>query len=196
MPVINKLLGAIAATIAFSAAANATVITFEESNSLTSNGLTMNGFNRLQCSTYFTQDTGYCRGLASGDWLTFSTSGDSITKTGGGTFTFNGANLTAAWNDNMNIDVIGYRNNVAVYTQTKIVSDDVSTYFAFNYLNIDKLVINAYGGTDAGTPGGGAFTAMDNFTFNEAAAVPEPGSIALLGLGLAVFAAARRRKAA
>lgn len=194
MFVINKLLAVLVSTIAFSAAANATVVTFEESNSLTSNGLTMSNFNRLQCSTYFTQDTGYCRGLASGDWLTFAYGSATVTKTAGGTFTFNGANLTAAWNDNMNIDVIGYRNNVAVYTQTKIVSDDFTTYFTFNYLNIDKLVIKPYGGTDAGTPGGGELAAIDNFTFNQA--VPEPGSIALLGLGLAVFAAARRRKAA
>ena len=183
-------------TLALAGSASAGVVTFESANDVSANGLTTD-FGRLQCSTYGISNSGYCRGRASGDWVGYFASTASIAKTGALPFTFNGAYLTAAWNDNMSIQVVGYRNNVVVYTQTKIISDDVATYFAFNYLNVDRVTFRSFGGVDAGTPGAGSWVAMDNVTFNEAiAAVPEPVSLALIGLGLAGLALSRRRTAA
>lgn len=191
---LTKFAAILASAFAFASAANATVITFDTSTSVSSSGLQFSQAYRLQCSNYFTQDTGYCRGLASGDFTAFFYGTTTVTKSGGGLFDFNGSYLTAAWNNNLNLDVKGYKNNVLVYTQSKVISDDFATYFAFNYAGIDRLTMTGYGGVDAGTPGGGEHVAMDNFRFNEAMAVPEPGSLALLGLGIAGLALARRRR--
>lgn len=191
---LKTLLAAVLAFGAVCAPASATVLDFETPGQLTNSGLTYSTMYRLQCSTYGFKDSGFCRGVASGDWIAYFSGTEIISKTGG-RFTFNGAYLTSAWNDNMSVDVVGYRNNVAVFNKTIVISDDVATYFAFNYTNIDRLYLRAFGGTDAGTQGGGTHVAVDDFRFDEVA-LPEPASTALLGLGIAGLALARRRRAA
>ncbi|MET0856540.1 MAG: PEP-CTERM sorting domain-containing protein [Telluria sp.] len=182
------------AMLAITGAATATVVTFETATSMTDAGMTAD-FGRLQCSTYSVQNSGYCRGLASGDWTGYFSSAASVRATDFSRFTFNGSYLTAAWNDNMSIEVLGYRNNAVVYSQTKTISDDAATYFTFDYVNVDRVTFRSFGGVDAGTPGGGTWVAMDNLTLNQAVAgVPEPGSLALLALGLAGFTFARRAR--
>ncbi len=191
----TKFATILASVFGLSNAANATVITFESPTDVANSGLVFSQAYRIQCSTYQIPDSGYCRGRASGDYTAFFFGTNTISKNGGGLFDFNGSFLTAAWNDRQTVEVKGYKNNVLLYSQSHLISDDVATYFAFNYFGIDRLTMNTFGGVDAGTPGAGTFVAMDNFRFNEVA-VSTPGSFALLGLGFAGIALTRRRRKA
>lgn len=146
------------------------------------------------CSSYFTQDTGYCRGRASGDNVMYSYGLNTVTKADSSAFDFNGAYLTAAWNDNLNVELKGYVGNTVAYNFLTTISDHVPTYFNVNFIGIDRLTINSFGGINPGTPGSGTHVAIDNFTYNAPSQVPEPAPIALLGLGFLGFAAIRKRK--
>lgn len=142
------------------------------------------------------EDSGYARGTVSGNYVAFNAfanPGDVLAISSGDTFDFNSTYLTAAWNHDLNINVQGYLNGSLVYNQTVVVSDDAPTLFNFNYLGIDQLKFVSFGGTDAGTPGGGEHFVMDNFTYN-AQAVPEPATIGLMGLGLLGFVLTRRKR--
>jgi hypothetical protein len=89
--------------------------------------------------------------------------------------------------------VIGVKDEIAIYDTTVIVDDDAPTYFNFNYVGIDRLEFNSFGGIDAGTPGTGTQFAMDNFTYS---VVPIPAAVWLFGSGLGLLGWIRRRKTA
>jgi VCBS repeat-containing protein len=127
-------------------------------------GLSWSGAWVLNATTYFTQDSGYFRGTTSGEYVTYNSGMLSVTDPVD-EFDFVGVTLTAAWNDDLNIDVTGYRDGVELYSRTVVVSDDEPTPFTFNWEDVDRVTFQAYGGTDAGTPGGGPYLAMDDFIF-------------------------------
>jgi len=65
------------------------------------------------------------------------------------------------------------------------------TLFTFNYLNINRLYFDSYGGDPAGFPGLGEEFVMDNFTFEF---IPEPSSLLLTALGFATLWGFLRRR--
>jgi hypothetical protein len=178
------------------------VLTFDDISSDSQNpipvgygGFNWSNMNYLNSATYAFQNSGYVRGTVSGNYVAFNVfgnPGEVLTISSGDTFDFNSTYLTAAWNDNLNVNVLGFLNGLNIYNQTVVVSDDAPTLFNFNYLGIDQLRFTSFGGTDAGTPGNGQQFAMDNFTYN-AQTVPEPATIALIGLGFMGFGITRRK---
>ena len=96
----------------------------------------------------------------------------------GTNFDFLSAYLTAAWNSNLNIEVKGFSEGTLLYSTNVVVSWQGPTLIAFDYLNIDRLYFNSFGGQDANLmPNGhGENFAMDNLTFEF---VPEPSSFLL-----------------
>ncbi len=122
--------------------------------------------------------SGFENGVVSGSYVAFNSYGNSSLILRDTAFDFEGAYLTAAWNDGLEITVDGYFNNFLEYTTTVIVDTTEPTWFDFDYMGIDKLEFTAFGGTDAGLGGSGTYFAMDNFSF-----VPEPGTIFLFALG-------------
>jgi hypothetical protein len=136
-------------------------------------------------------DSGYSNGLVSSNHIAYN-SGASSVVVSDGLFDFNGAYLTGAWNDDLNIRVQGYSGGTKIYDTTVVVDSTAHTWFDFNYMDIDYLAFTSFGGTYHGYGFTGQQFVMDNFTFNEVS-VPEPSTLFLLGFGFAGVGLLRRR---
>jgi hypothetical protein len=109
-------------------------------------------------------------------------------------FNFLSAYLTGAWNSNLNIEIQGFRGGALLYDQTALVGATNPMLFTFNYLNIDRLYFNSFGGQNAGFPSGsGTHFVMDDLTFEF---VPEPSSLLLTAGGVLTLWAFLKRKRA
>ncbi len=143
---------------------------------------------------------GYPGGTVSGDYTAFNLFGD-VAAVGPGTFDFNSAYLAAAWRNNLSINVRGLLDGDVIYNETVVAQygtekGSSAVEFVFNFIGIDQLIFDSFGGTDADSNDGGSGThfALDNFTFNNSTAVPEPTSLMLWGSGLGIVCFVRRRK--
>ena len=139
---------------------------------------------------------GYVSGTVSPDYVAFNRSGDpsGVWMHNGDPFDFNGAYLTAAWRNELNIVFDGYFDDDLLYSRTVVVSTYEPTYFAFDFFGVNEVRFASSDGVDAGTVGNGTHFAMDNFTYNEAAAVPEPSTYAMAALGLLGLGFIARRR--
>jgi hypothetical protein len=137
--------------------------------------------------------SGYSNGLVSTNHVASGNSNSGIT---GPTFNFEGAYLTGAWRDGLNINIQGYNGGSLLYDTTVVVDSTSATWFDFNYLSIDTLVFDSYGGTAHGYSASGLILdgdhfVMDNFTYAYFH-VPEPISFSLLCFGLVGLGFRRR----
>lgn len=157
------------------------------------------GSSHMVNVNYFHKDllpnTGFENGVVSGDYAAFNFLATTSTITGN-QFDFNGAYLTAGWNDGLNIEVTGFLNNALLFTQTVVVNTSAAQWFDFNFLGINALSLRAWGGVPIDPMNGGEMFVMDNFTYNEPTAVPESSSLALLLLGVAGILLGRKTKKA
>jgi hypothetical protein len=96
------------------------------------------------------------------------------------------------WRSNLNIEVQGFSGTNLLYDQTVVASATNPTLFTFNYLDIDSLTFNSFGGQNAGFPlGSGGQFAMDNLSFGF---VPEPSTVLLTAVGALTLYAFLKRK--
>lgn len=188
-----KLIVGLFAAVALNA--QATVINFDDLSSMNPiyNGYA--GFNWLTGGSGIWAidkdsyaDTGYFYGTTSGSRAAFNaygTSGNIISLAGPGTFNFNGAYWTSAWQD-QSIWFTGYKSGNQVYSSQQFALDTKNPlWVGLNWNDIDQLhIFNSHD-----------HWAMDDFTFNEVTnAVSAPGALALLGLGFAGLVLRRRQK--
>jgi hypothetical protein len=178
--------------------AGATTITFDDLNQFQGvangyQGLNWNGFTIIDTTQY--ASSGYVNGVVSKNNVAFTYESYGSFSTVG-TFAFNSVYLTSAWNNGANVVVTGSLAGKDLYARTLTLGTAAPTLETFDWTGIDKVRFAVSGGTPAGYNGGGSFLAFDNLTVNEAphGDVPEPGSLALLALGVAGLACMGRRK--
>jgi hypothetical protein len=177
----------------------ATVLTFDDLTPVVQFGTIHDGYGELDWSNMNYRNgnyidapnTGYYTGLVSGDYVAYNSSG-AVASASNGTFDFTGAYLTAAWRDELQINVVGMQGAFVAFDQTVEVNTSGPTWFGFNYEGIDELIFTSYGGAQNPdfTAGSGAHFAMDNFTYN---AVPEPSTLLLFGTGIIGIGVFRRK---
>lgn len=183
-----------------------TLITFDDILVPTNNTLISitNGYQRFDWSNFFALSVsnqtrlygitnGDNYGMVSAPNVAFNGSGNPAEMDSPGTnFDFFSAYLTGAWNSNLNIEAQGFSGTNLLYDETVVASATNPTLFAFNYLNIDRLLFTSSGGEPAGFQGGsGEQFAMDNLSVEF---VPEPSTFLLAALGCASLIAFLRRK--
>lgn len=195
---MKKFLCALALLLAGSA--NATVLTFENIN--LNNIGTYVTIAQAGAVSYggFTFDTDWYVGsnkhsndyknaaYSGRNYLSNGNNATNLTVSSASNFTFNGAWFATPTHSNpaewINITAYGVGNTL-IGSTGNVAINSTEKFVAANFANVRTLNI---------TRGDGWFT-MDDFTFNETAAlVPEPASVALFGLAFLGLAAARRRK--
>lgn len=143
--------------------------------------------------------SGYTNGNVSERYVAFNGTANPVTVFGA-VFDFNGAFLTAAWNNGLSVQLIGSREGSELYNETVVVDTTGPTWFQFDFEGIDSLQVSSFGGINAELGGVGPIFVMDNFTYNEQlgfTAVPEPstyGAFGALALGLLIAARRYRRR--
>jgi len=178
------------------AAANATVLTFDSFTDFI--GVIPGGYGGFDWSNFDYADgadyppAGYHNGVVSPKYVAFNGFGQMASISRSSSFDFDGAYLTGAWNDGLNIDVKGYNGAALLYDATVVVDSLGPTFFNFNYLGVTELDFNSFGGVNHGylPDSGGTNFVLDNFTYT----VPEPSTFLLLGSGLSGLAILRRRR--
>ncbi len=82
--------------------------------------------------------------------VAFNAGGDPAEIDSATNFNFFSAYLTGAWNSNLNIEVEGFNGAKEIYDTIVVASATNPTLFTFNYLDIDRLYFDSYGGQSAG----------------------------------------------
>jgi len=198
------LLALFSSVLPFSARSQ-TVITFDDIPTPNLYASIPNGYQGLDWSTNFsvlnaiqaTDDgqypSGYFYGMVSPSNVAYNGSASPVEVDAPTNFNFLSTYLTDAWNSNLNLEVEGFNGGTLLYSNTVVASATSPTLFTFDYLNIDRLTFNSYGGQSAGFGYSGGNFVMDNMTFDF---IPEPSSLLLTALGTVTLWAFLKRKRA
>ena len=91
--------------------------------------------------------SGYRAGVVSSNNVIFNNSGLIANIMRAQPFNFVSAYLTAAWNDNLQVQVQGYIGSTVIYNNTYTLSATYPTIITFNYVGVNKVTFSSFGGT-------------------------------------------------
>ena len=153
--VVTNSFGAVTSSIAplIVLPTQASLITFDDLAETTGGLPIPDGYHSLTWSNFYELDAvnyplpgGFGAGVVSPDNVAFNGYGGPATLSGG-TFSLLSAWLTAAWNENLEVEAIGFRNGVVVYDNGYVASATAPTLINFNYQDVDKVLFSASGGS-------------------------------------------------
>jgi hypothetical protein len=140
-------------------------------------GFQWNNFNYLNGADFVA--SGYQNGVVYGENVAFNGAGNSALFNNSRVFDLDSGWLTAAWNDDLSVEVQGFAGSTRVYDNTFILNATAPTQIVFNYLQVDSVEFISSGGINHSYDGSGTQFVMDNVTVT----VPEPNSTMLLLFG-------------
>ena len=183
--------------------AGATVITFDDLGSSAGGTPIANGYQGLNWNNFYFLSTalygvqsGYINGTVSGPNVAFNAGGSEAITSSGAAFDLDSAYLTGAWNNGLQVQVIGKSGATVLYNNTYTVNETGPSLINFNYLGVTEVDFISSGGTHVnGLSGNGEHFAMDNLAINEP--VPEPttvivGALLLLPFGVGMIRSLRK----
>lgn len=209
MKLVTKLLATLALMVAASSV-QAQVITFDDIGinssyvgfgNITYSGLSWGTGWFAESNSQYSTQYGNTYGAVSGEYAAFNGYGYLEVSVGGGVFDFNGAYFTG-WGSqdtaqsytSSTITVEGYNSGSLVGNATMVLGATGYNWLQADLLGIDSLKFIASGSSQ--------WWLMDDMTINVAASntsnnsVPEPASLALMGLGLIGMGFLGRKKKA
>jgi uncharacterized repeat protein (TIGR03803 family) len=127
------------------------------------------GYGNLTWSNFYylngvvTRPSGYVAGMVSLPKVVYNNGGAPAAISAASPFALFSAYLTAAWNDNLQVEAQGYYGSNLVYDRTYTLSATNPTLIPFNYLGVTSVRFISSGGTPhTGYAGGGIEFVMDN----------------------------------
>jgi hypothetical protein len=183
---ISVIFTSIFAVAGLVASTQATIITFDDLGDTPTGLYIPDGYSGLNWADMWELDgetinayygisaSGYANGVVSPNNVAYNYNGYNASASSATPFNLVSGYFTGAFNNNLNLQVLGYNGATLLYNQTYIVNVTGPSYVLLNMNNITKVTFSSSGGYNAGLSyGSGTQFVLDNLTINF---VPEPST--------------------